>query len=250
MKSEDVVRALGLPPAAFINQRIPKKMLIENAVTTAAEKKLINQHIDELKWTAVIKPASVGIPAFNDERREYLEVAVLELSYRAGCTSARIATLIHRAIPYPLMLIQEDVGSATISLTHLRRSQSAAGETVLDGDLYSAELRPDKDATCRFLESLGVTKQPQGNLRDFYQGWVLKVEAYAASHITGQFVAEIGQDAALQRRTALAEHERLTKEISSLRAKASKERQVSRRVEFNMKLKELESLLAKSFADL
>lgn len=250
MKSEDVVRALGLPPAAFINQRIPKKMLIENAVTTAAEKRLINQHVDELRWTAVIKPASTGIPAFSDERSEYLEVAVLEMRCREGCAPPRIATLIHRAIPYPLMLIQENLGSATISLTHLRRSQSAAGETVLDGDLYSAELRHDKDATGLFLESLGVTKQPQGNLKDFYQGWVLKVEAYAASRITGQFVAEIRPDAAFRRRTALAEHEKLTKEISSLRAKAGKERQVSRRVEFNLKLKELESLLAKAIADL
>ncbi len=250
MKSEDVVRALGLPPAAFINQRIPKKMLIENAVTTAAEKKLINQHVDELRWTAVIKPASLGIPAFSDERSEYLEVAVLELRCREGCSPLRIATLIHRAIPYPLMLIQENVGSATISLTHLRRSQSAAGETVLDGDLYGAELRPDKGSTGRFLESLEVTKQPQGNLKDFYQGWVLKVEAYVASHITGRFVAEVGQDAAFKRRVALAEHGRLTKEISSLRAKAGKERQVSRRVEFNVKLKQLESLLAKVISDL
>ena len=55
---------------------------------------------------------------------------------------------------------------------------------------------------------------------------------------------------AQRRRIALAEHERLTLEMSSLRARASKEAQLNRRVELNLRLKQLESHLATVFESL
>jgi hypothetical protein len=42
---------------------------------------------------------------------------------------------------------------------------------------------------------------------------------------------------------ALAEHERLTREIAGLRARAAKEKQLNRRVELNLEIKRLESAL-------
>jgi Domain of unknown function (DUF4391) len=45
---------------------------------------------------------------------------------------------------------------------------------------------------------------------------------------------------------ALAEHERLTREMAGLRARAAKEKQLNRRVEINLQLQQLESRLSEA----
>ena len=47
----------------------------------------------------------------------------------------------------------------------------------------------------------------------------------------------------LSRRVAPAEHERITREIAGLRARAAKEKQLNRRVDINLQLQQLESRL-------
>lgn len=38
LTANQVVSAMGLPSAAMVNQRVPKKMLLENGVPTAADR--------------------------------------------------------------------------------------------------------------------------------------------------------------------------------------------------------------------
>jgi hypothetical protein len=46
------------------------------------------------------------------------------------------------------------------------------------------------------------------------------------------------------------EHDRLTRQIVALRAKATRESQVNRRVELNLEIKRLEAALAQAHANL
>lgn len=72
-----LLEALDLPSQARIDQRIPKKLLIENGAPTTADKRLIQDGIEELTWVAALKPTSIGVPSFKNDEREYLEIAVL-----------------------------------------------------------------------------------------------------------------------------------------------------------------------------
>jgi hypothetical protein len=229
-----------------VDQRVPKKLLLENGAPTSADKRLINEGIEELSWLATLKPTTIGVPEYRDEAREYLEIAVLRLTLRAGAKAARLAELIHRAIPYPVLLIQSQPGGLALSLAHLRWSQGQGEQTVLDCPLVTATLDARNPATEAFLASLKVSSQPRQHLQAFYQGWIERFEAYAAARLTGSFTAARDAAAAERRRIALAEHERLTRAITSLRASASKETQLNRRVELNLQLKQLESRLAET----
>ena len=140
MTASAVIAALCLPADARVDQRVPKKLLLENGAPTAADKRQINDGIEELHWLAALKPATIGVPVFRDDTREYLEIAVLSLTLRAGAKASRLTELIHRAIPYPVFLIQSQPGGLTISLSHLRWSQGQAAQTVLDGPLVVARL--------------------------------------------------------------------------------------------------------------
>ena len=88
-----------------MDQRVPKKLLLENGAPTAADKRHINEGIEELLWLAALKPTTIGVPDYRDDVREYLEIAVLRLSLRAGAKVPRLVEMVHRAVPYPLLLI-------------------------------------------------------------------------------------------------------------------------------------------------
>jgi hypothetical protein len=245
-----VITALGLPPEARIDQRVSKKLLVDNGAPTAADKRQINDGIQELVWLAALKPATVGVPEYRDQYREYLEIAILSLSLRPDAKAARLTELIHRAIPYPVFLIQEQESHVVLSLAHLRWSQGQAGQTVLDGPVQVVALEAGMAASHDFVAALAVASQPRQNLYALYQGWWECFETYAAMRLTGRFQPANGADATERRRVALAEHERLTREIANLRAQAARETQVNRLVEMNLKLKSLEEALDLTTASL
>ncbi len=96
-----LLAALALPADSAVNRRVPKKMLVENGAPTAADKRRINEGIEELFWVATLKPTTIGAPEYRDAVREYLEIAVLRLSLRARAKAARLVGLLYRAVPYP-----------------------------------------------------------------------------------------------------------------------------------------------------
>ena len=242
----DISAAIQVPAAARVDQRVPKKLLVENGAPTAADKRQINEGIEELVWLAALKPTTIGVPAYRDEVREYLEIAVLSVVLQPEAKAPRLTELIHRSIPYPVLLIQCQAAEITLSLAHLRWSQGQAGQTVLDGAVITASVDSGKPATPAFLSSLNLSQQPRQSLHAVYQGWIERFEAHAAAQLTGVFNPAPDATAAERQRVALVVHQRLSREIALVRASASKETQLHRRVELNLELKRLESHLAEA----
>jgi hypothetical protein len=214
MTAATVINALALPADSRVDQRVAKKLLSENGAPTASDKRHINDGIEELVWLAALKPATIGVSAYRDETREYLEIAVLSLTLRPGAKAARLAELVHRAIPYPVFLVLAQPDGLSLSLAHLRWSRGQSGQTVLEDSLVTAAVDEANPATPDFLASLNVTAQPRHDLRAFYQGWIGCFEGYAAAGITGAFT--LCESPALHqvRRESLDEYDRLTREIA------------------------------------
>lgn len=240
------VDALGLPSSARVDARVPKKLLIEQGAPTAADKRAIQDGIDELQWFAACKPSTIGVPVFSDDTREYLEIAVIACALRAGAKVSRLIELIHRAIPYPVLLVTADESGIAVSAAHKRHAQNEAGRTVIEQVITASGLRSDAldSAQVDFLKSLALTQQPRADLFALYSGWIARIEAVNAARLTGAFSATDDQGAIDRRREALDAHARLTKEIEGLRAKAKREKQLSRRVDLNLEIQRRESDLA------
>lgn len=239
MNEADLIAALDMPPSARVDQRVPKKLLVEHRAPTAADKRRINEGIEEIFWLAALKPTTIGVPDFRDGTREYLEIAVLRAVLRSTAQTTRLAELIHRAIPYPVLLIVTQGDALTISLAHKRRSQGDAGATVLDGALVVADPAAAAGAGvgAAFVSEIAVARQPRADLFALYQGWMDTVVALLAAQLTGTFAVASSPEMAVARRAALVECQRLEVQIAKLRASASKERQVARQVELNLEIK-------------
>lgn len=241
MKPFDPVAALALPAGALVDRRVPKTLLIENGAPTAADKRRIREGVEEIRWLAALKPTTVGVAEYRDTSREYLEIAVLKLTLRSAARPGRLTELVHRAVPYPVLLIAWQGDNPAISLAHKRWSQGEAGKTVIEGDVASVLLGDGcpRKLTSAFREALAMNSQPASTLYALYQGWIDTVQALRAAKVTGHFLLPASAMEAKDRAEALEEYLRLESGIDELRASASKETQIARQVDINLELKRL-----------
>lgn len=252
MNASKIIAALDLPTGSRVDHRVPKKLLLENGAPTAADKRYINEGIEELFWVAALKPTTIGVPEYRDDTREYLEIAILRFSLRAGTKAARLVELVHRAVPYPVLLLTEQGVKADLSAAHKRWAQNEADKTVLDGDVVTGELDCERDTKYwpAFREALALGRQPRTTLFTLYQGWIDALLALKAARVTAKFSLAGNPEHAAARHDALREYARLDAEIARLRAAAAKEKQMARQVKQNLALKRVEAARAAARAKL
>lgn len=240
MNTTDLIQALGLPDTTLLNQRIPKKMLAEQAAATPADRRQIQDGVDDITWVAALKPHLIGVPAYEDAQRTYLELAIVALKLKAGHKPGRMVELLHRAIPYPLLLLTSSDQGLALSLSHLRHSQMEADKTVLDGELLSvnvSDTEPSAPVINAFTAALALSRQPQASLHALYQGWFDTVDALAIAQHTGCFQPSLTRELAAQRHAALQQCRELEAQLQRLRVQAQKERQLARQVALNQELR-------------
>ena len=244
MTANDLIAALDLPPDSLVDRRIAKTLLIEHGAPTTADKRRITDGIDACRWVATLKPSTIAVSDYRDAVREYGEINVLAVTLRPDAKSERLLELLHRAVPYPLVLVHDGDGSG-ISLSHIRWSQGEKDMTVLDGDLVmTSDISHDDVRWLAFRDALALRKQTRANLYTLYQGWIDTVLALQAARVTGTFKVADSTARLAARRDGLRAHAALSDDIARLRAAAVKETQLARRVDLNLELKRAEMALA------
>lgn len=235
MSADALIDALGLPDATRVDQRVPKKLLAEHGAARAADKRQVQHEVDEVQWLASLKPHLIGVPTFKDGQREYLEVAVLSLKLKPGTKPSRLAELLHRAVPYPMLLVTSSDLGVSLSLANIRASQNEPDKTVLDGPVLSV-LLPDTSSGQDFYAAMALAKQPQADLFSLYQGWLDTAGALDIAGETGRFQPSLTREQAEERHAALQDCRQLKVQIAQLRSQADKEKQIARQVALNQEI--------------
>ncbi len=249
MSLDELIGAFTLPFSSRVDQRVPKKMLVDNGAPTAADKRLLSDAIEEVQWVAALKPSTIAVPEYRDDTREYLEIAVLTVEVRGThgkpAQVRRLAELVHRAIPYPVLLVLVVPGQLLLTASHKRTSQNEPGKVVLEGELTVATCTGDMAGAANdFLQALSMNRQSQADLLALYQGWIDCLTAWQAAQYSGTFAPKATPEQAAVQREALRICQNLKTEIHRLRALAAKERQIAKQVELNLALKRLNAELA------
>lgn len=279
MSIQAFIDALKLPSQALVAHRIPKKLLVEQGAPTAADKRLINDTVDELWWHAALKPSTIGVPAFQaaaaaaavgGERAgnvlsgvgqgtdaeqaaiDVVELALVSVQLRQGSRDAqamRLRQLIHRAIPYPVLLVASASASNSagllLSLAHKRASLGEAGKWVLAEAAETHAFNPAHGTATerQFMSSLALDQMPRSALLDLsalYQGYADRVTALAVAQVTGAFsAAAVGTTASAQRQ-ALEDRRQVLQQLSAVRNAAAKARQMNQRVALNLQIQRLQ----------
>jgi hypothetical protein len=250
MTARQVLEALNLPAEARIDHRVTKKLLMERSRGSAPQRRSLQEGIEELLWVASLKPNTIGLAAYRDDLREYLEIAILSLRVRPNAKSGRISELIHRSIPYPVSLIMEEPERVGLSLAHKRWSEAEHGETIAEEfhqTMLSSENSPATEFFLRSLDLAAVLISGAGiaDMRALYQAWIDRVTAHNASSIAGTYTVPTTPEDGITLRNALQTYAVLDREIAALRSQAHKEVQLGRRVDLNLAIRRIEAEMAR-----
>lgn len=243
---------LSLPEAAYLGKRVYKKLFFENAELSASDRRALTDDVETVTWQYTLKPSTLPVRPYQDDERDYPELAVVEVELRDAKRAQRLAEIIHRAIPYPLLLILVHNGRLAVSTAHKRASRAERGAIVAEeiqstGWMDSGAPEAVEQA---FLESLALRQQPQSHYYALYDGWHQRLLALACARLTGDYRVPSSAEKQSQRRETLAECHRLEGEISRLRAEIKKETRFNRQVELNTHIKQLEQQLRQATAGL
>lgn len=97
--------AMSMPDSCQLGKRVFKKLFIENGSLTAADKRAFTDDIDTIVWEYTLKPSTMPVKGYEDDDREYHEVAIIQVNLKTDKRTRRICEVVHRMIPYPIFLV-------------------------------------------------------------------------------------------------------------------------------------------------
>lgn len=224
--------ALHIPAPCLVDKTIAKKMFSEAGDLSKADRALLSEAVEKITWKYCLKPETIPIQPYVDESRDYPEVEVLEVSLSAEKGLHRLAEIVMRAIPYPMLLVFRLEGRVQVWMAHQRLSLADRDKVTLE-DFLSTPWQPEDTP---YWTALDIRELRFTNFFDFYTDWVDRLSVRKAQEKVQTTEEVTGEEA----RQLLARQEQVEKEIAALRAELKKETQFSRKVELNMRIKKLE----------
>lgn len=241
---------LGLPEASLIDKRIFKRMVLDHGQLTAADKKTLSGEVTRLTWKYTLKASTVQVLPYEDDEREYLEVAVVEVVFRSRGRATRVAEMVQRAIPHPVLLVLVEGAGFGVSVAHKRFSRAEKGTIVAEDHLCSPwmdQLQSDTDRA--FCKALALKNLSQIDFYALYRSMADAVLGRCCAELTGHFAVGVGE-ATTDRKVRLEQCHTLEREIASLRVSIRSEDRFSDKVELNTQIKRLEDRLLDTKASL
>ena len=226
---------LRIPQPCLVDKTVAKKLFAEASDLSKADKTLLSEAVEKITWKYCLKNEFIPIQPYADEVRDYPEVEVLEVSLTAEKGLRRLAEIVMRAIPYPMLLVFRLGEQVQVWMAHQRLSLADREKVTLE-EFISTPWQPE-DAP--FWAALDIRELRFTNFFDFYTDWVDRLSVQNAQEKMQVSEDLTGEEA----RQLLAQREQVEKEITALRAELKKETQFSRKVELNMKIKKLEESL-------
>ena len=229
----DVRAALALPPMGAPVRRLPKDVLAQHGAANTADRKMIDSAIERLDWWATLSPGTVGVAAGSDCERPVPAIQLLAMTARVEPTQ-RLLTLIHRAIPVPIILATALPGNAgtRLSVAPLRRAERVADQMVVERLIVAPDLTAEADAaSAAFLSSLALPALPQTNLAALYGALIERAEALVVARmINVPFQLFTDPTSVTARRDALARYGQAEAEWLATRSAAKRESRLAEQV--------------------
>ena len=236
---ENCIGMLKIPKDCYVGKRVYKKLFYDNAKLSYSDKKAFQEHLDYVTWIYALKPDNIGIKGYADQEREYLETSILLVQLKESISADRVINLIHRAIPYPLLLICLYQDSVMFSIAPKRFNLAEKGAIVAEEVLSSGwiKLSAISPNEMTFLKSLAIDARRYLNFIELYQSWEASFIALACSKHCGEMKIEYHRNA--ERKELLDRCLNLQTEINSLRYSIKKETQMNKKVELNTIISEI-----------
>ena len=239
---ENFYSNLAVPESCYLGKRLFKKHFYENGQLNATDKKAFKEDIESIEWKYTLKPSTINIQSFEDDTHEYLEVALIQVTLSSDERHSRIAAVIQKAIPYPVVIVFSYDSSIALNVSMKRINRANSNKMVVESyhDTGWISLESPEDWQSSFLDDFQIKNLSFQNFFQFYQDIAEHITAYNCAVYTGAYsLAPSEHREGVDRREALKELERLERELTELRNKLKHEKNLGNQVQLNTKSKQI-----------
>lgn len=225
-----IYEKLNLTDHARIDQGMPKNQFYERGELSSADKKIF-VHVEKMYWRYALKTENSFIQPFSDEERDYPEIEVMEVVLREEKQLKRLAEIIFRSIPYPMLLFFVLGDKIQLWLGKLRKNQADSSRMTLMVTEQTEWLAKED----QFWEGLSLKRMPSTNFCVLYEAWF---DTVSRRHLTEVGISAQGLSGEAARET-MNQLQKIEQEITSLRSQMKRESQFNRKLEINTRLQQL-----------
>ena len=225
-------KSFNIPKSCEVDSVIFKKHFYDNVELSANDKKLFIDVINKITWLYCLKPETINIQPYKDEIRDYPEIEVIEVVVLKDTKLKRIAEIIMRTIPYPMLLIFKLGDKSQFYVAHQRTNQNDSSKNTIEEFIATEWL----DSDSSLFKQLDIKQMRFTNFYALYSDIVDAVSIYNVSDILPSRPDLTGAEA----RELSTGLETIEQKIISLKAKLKSETQFNRKMEINIEIKKLE----------
>jgi hypothetical protein len=235
----DYNKIFQIPDKAILNSKISKAFFLKHFQLSSAEKRFLNQDIENMTWIASLRPNTVNISALVTDVQSFEEIQIIICQLRVDLKNnlQKVTELIQKYLPYPVLLVIEDehefiLNSAEKFINKNDSQKRTIGKyfsTPAINKLYK------NDLVTELLKALNFSELDRTNLKTTYQSYVEALTRYKAAQHTGRFEKK-HHSRTNEDMEYLLKIEELEKEINILTNKIQKESMINKKVEYNVQL--------------
>jgi superfamily I DNA/RNA helicase len=199
MTTQELVDIFGFPEKAFIAKKIPKKLFLENAFDGKTAERLFTENVQSVHIAFNLKPDTINVACYSDEFCEYQEIQILLVTLKTSAQAFKIADIIQKGVPYPVVLLVESENGIMIHSCLKRRSQADAGELVAEESFYTGWIKDcaKNKAQKAFINSLQFEQLSAQDLRQLYASIVTRIKLFNICDYKKDFIVVTEQEADL-----------------------------------------------------
>tara|TARA_R110001606_G_scaffold363430_2_gene517543 strand:+ start:12706 stop:13494 length:789 start_codon:yes stop_codon:yes gene_type:complete len=248
---QDLYQQLSFPQLAYVGQKIFKNLFYQDQQISKLVQKLIQDNVEAFYLLFNITTDNCHIAPVQTDEVEYLEIQVLHIQLRNQLPQSKLTSLfeaLHKAIPYPLIIIATHKQQIQFSLAEKRINQAerAHEKLVLQENVSSdwIVLTDLSEIEKEFIDHIRFNKLSRQNMLVLYKGFIKAVTALNLANKTGRYQWLTTDEALVQQRQRLQEIQNLEKMIVELTTKMNKEVQFNSRVGLSIRIKKLNNDLS------
>jgi hypothetical protein len=232
---------LNIPERNVLDKKLTKAFFLKNFFLTTAEKKVLNNSIQQMNWLASIKPVAANIPAVSNDEYKYEEIQVMVCTITDNTLDTGAEKCMHlfqKYIPYQMLVIIEDASGFKISVCDKRINKAETSKRTIERYFITNTLSKlyKNDLNNAFYKALDFGNLDKTNLELLYKSYIQAVVQFQAASITGNFHKRTNARTQEDMKH-LETIEQLERDIVSLSSQIKKESQLNEKVELNIKIK-------------
>lgn len=233
---------LNIPKNCIVDNTVFKKAFLENVDLLSLDKKIINEHIKKVTWKYCLKPDTINIQPYRSDERDYLEIEIMEVQLNEDSKVKRIAEIIMRAIPYPILLVLVKDNQIQLVTGDMRKNLSDSSKVTVEDFSYTGWIDLNSEDIFRnnLFAELNISKLSYINFYEMYKDITAKINFYNMSKIKGENIVKSETMSDSDVKACYDKIQLLDIQITKLKSQLKKADSIKDKVELNMEIVKLQ----------